>query len=195
MWARYEAEFDPISLGSGGVISGDVVADVGALKDLYADHGAAENAAAMARALRNETQELIRTALKLYRKRIASDFKPGSAIFETLPRLTPLPGSTPDAVVLSGSHGPGASESTLAWTEVTDSRVVALELRATAGPEFDAEDESLLATFSPDDPREWTGTFGLGVPGAMVSYKMFAITAEGNERGSNTAVVQRPYGG
>jgi hypothetical protein len=48
--------------------------------------------------------------------------------------------------------------------------------------------------FPPADPRTWTGSFGLGVPGAMVSFKMFYLTAEGNERGSNKATVQRPYG-
>jgi len=194
VWTRYESEFSEISLGTAGVILGDVQSDLADLKAMYGTAGGADMAVAMARAQRNETQEKIYTALKQYRKRIESDFQEGTAIYDTLPRLTPLPGATPDAVELSGAYGPGEAESTLEWSAVTDASVTSLELRATTGPEFDAEDESLLATFSPADPRTWTGTFGLGVPGAMASFKMFSLTAEGNEHGSNKATVQRPYG-
>jgi hypothetical protein len=50
----------------------------------------------------------------------------------------------------------------------------------------------VIATFAPDAPRTWTGTFGLGVPGAATTFKLYSITEEGNERGSNAVTVTRP---
>ena len=106
---------------------------------------------------------------------------------------TPLPGSTPDAVVLSGVWDAGETAAALAWTAVTDNKVINLQLRATAGPEFDPDDETIIADFAPDTaPRETLQTFGLAIPGAAASFKMYALTAEGNQKGSNEVSVERP---
>ena len=67
-----------------------------------------------------------------------------------------------------------------------------LEHRATASPEYDPEDVTILATFVPSAPRLWTGSFGLLVPGSAATFKLYSITAEGNERGSNAVTVTRP---
>ena len=50
----------------------------------------------------------------------------------------------------------------------------------------------VLATFAPSAPRPWTSSFGLLVPGSTASFKLYSITAEGNERGSNAVTVTRP---
>lgn len=104
----------------------------------------------------------------------------------------PAPGSTPDAVQLSGAFNPGTGDADLAWSEVTDPRVTHLELRGTVGPEYDPEDETIIATVAVTDPRVWTGSFGLLVPGSAASFKIYTITAHGNERGSNAVTLTRP---
>ena len=176
----------------GGYDKDDFQADLLALKTAYKAYTSAEVALGLARGKRNETQELICPVLRQYRQRIPSEFAEGSAILATLPRLSPLPGSTPDAVELSGSYDAAEQKSDLAWSEVTDESVTELELRATAGPEYDPEDETILATIAPSAPRVWTGSFGLLVPGSAASFKLYPITAEGNERGSNAVAVTRP---
>ena len=60
------------------------------------------------------------------------------------------------------------------------------------GPEFEAEDEILLATVLPAGPHTWTGPLGLDTPGTTVSFKVFTLTAEGNQRGSNEVTITRP---
>ena len=40
--------------------------------------------------------------------------------------------------------------------------------------------------------REFVTTFGLALPGARVSLKVFVILDTGNESGSATVVIQRP---
>ncbi len=65
-------------------------------------------------------------------------------------------------------------------------------MRYVPGARYDSDDESVVATVGPDEPREmWTGT-GLGRPGAQASYKVYVLLTTGNERGSDAVVVSRP---
>ncbi|HVJ44789.1 MAG TPA: hypothetical protein VM511_00275, partial [Luteolibacter sp.] len=190
LWLRHDEENPDIVLRD-NYQAGNFQTDLAALKTAYTAYTNAEVALGLARGARNETQDKIYEILKQYRQRIPSEFAESSALFQTLPRLTPLPGSTPDAVTLSGAYDPETKSSDLAWSEVTDDDVTELELRATVGPEYDPEDETVIAKFLPGDPREWTGTFGLLVPGAKVSFKMYAVSEEGNEHGSNPVTITR----
>jgi hypothetical protein len=192
VWARYEAA-EPAMTLRGGYTRADFLAEIAALKAAYQAHGQARHDVMEARAKREATQEKVRTVLVQYRKRIAVDFAEGSAIHSTLPAYSPADtGRTPDAVTLSGGYDPAESRAELAWSEVTDEDVTELELRATAGPEYEAEDESTVATFAPDAPREWAGLFGLHQPGTAATFKLYALTATGRERGSNPVTVTRP---
>lgn len=191
LWNRYDDENTQLTL-MGGYTRILYEVDLLALRTAYKAYSSAEVTLGLARGARNETQDKIYPVLKQYRQRIPSEFAEGSAILATLPRLSPEPGSTPDAVDLSGAYNAGTQNTDLAWTEVTDAKVTALELRATAGPEFDPEDETVLGLFAPTDPRTWSGDFGLQVPGAAASFKIYSFTAEGHERGSNAVTVTRP---
>ncbi|HVJ45196.1 MAG TPA: hypothetical protein VM511_02345 [Luteolibacter sp.] len=194
LWERYTEAVGPLTLRDGYPLGGfqETLAE---LKSCYTRWTTADVALGLARGLRNETQVMIYEILKHYRQRIPVEFAPGSAILETLPRLTPLPGSTPDAVTLAAAYNPETKKADLAWSEVLDKEVTELEIRATAGPEYDPEDETVVARFSPSDPREWTGTFGLLVPGSAATFKVYSITPEGNEHGSNAVTVIRPATG
>ena len=191
LWNRYNDENPPITL-MGGYGIGDFETGLHALKSAYKAYTSAEIALGLARGKRNETQALIYPVLKQYRQRIPSEFAEGSAVLETLPRLSPAPGSTPDAVELSGSYDVATQQTVLAWSEVTDANVTHLQLRATAGPDYDPEDETSLGNFSTSDAREWKGNFGLLVPGSSASFKLYSLTAEGHEKGSNPVTVTRP---
>jgi hypothetical protein len=192
LWNDYDRENPPIAL-MGGYALGDYELQLTALKTAYTAYTRAEVALGLARASRNETQEKIRPILLQYRQRIPSEFAAGSAILATLPAYSPPDtGRTPDAVALSGTYNPASAQADLAWSEVTDADVSKLELRATAGPDYEADDETILATFTPASPRTWSGTFGLQLPGTATTFKLDSITAEGRERGSNPITVTRP---
>ncbi len=191
LWARYDDENPPLTL-MGGYEKSDFSTDLVMLKAAYKAYSAETVSLGLARGKRTETENKIYPVLLQYRQRIPSEFAEGSAILASLPRLTPAGGKTPDAVQLSGSYDAAMQESDLAWTVVTDPSVTELEIRGTAGPEYDPEDESVLASFAPGAPRLWSGTFGLLVPGGSASFKIYSITAEGNERGSNAVTITRP---
>jgi len=86
----------------------------------------------------------------------------------------PDTGCTPDALSLSGTYNPAIRQSDLAGSELTDADVVEHELRASAGPGYDADDETILETFAPNAPRTWSGSCGLQLPGTAASMRISA---------------------
>ena len=191
IWSRYDAVADSGLAIIGGTGIADFNTALGELKDLYADYAVKDNGVSMARAKRNETQELIRAVLLNYRKRIEAEFEEGSPVLETLPRYTPLPGHTPEPVSASGAFNAGSGQAELSWTESTDTKLTEYEVRGVAA-DYDAEDESVIANIAAGAVRTWTGSFGLGVPGAQASFRVYVMTSTGNERASNTVSLERP---
>jgi hypothetical protein len=191
MWTRYESAESAITL-MGGYDLADFTGELITLKARYTAHTAALNAAGVARGLRDEIQATLYDILKQYRQRIPSEFPEDSAILETLPRLTPLPGSTPPAVQLTATLDTATNQALLTWTPPESDTITTLQVRGSIGPEFDAEDDVLLATLPATGPHTWTGPFGLNAPGTAVAFKVYTLTAEGNEKGSNAAIVTRP---
>jgi len=193
IWQRYDTANTaaPLTL-MGGYTLASFTTQHTALRAAYPAWSAAQNGLNMARAERNALQDRIRTILVQYRQRIPAEFPEGSTILATLPRLTPPDGSTPDAATLSGTWNTTTVAADLAWVPITDDSVTTLHLRATAGPEYEADDESIIATVPANAPATWTGNWGLAAPGASASFKLYSLTAEGNERGSNPITITRP---
>jgi hypothetical protein len=70
--------------------------------------------------------------------------------------------------------------------------VVRHELRFVAGPDYAADDESIVASIPTSNPPQFETIVGLTTPGITASYRVYAITTDGNERASNTVVISRP---
>lgn len=193
LWTRYNLEEPAITLMGGYQLS-DFATDLAVLKEAYARYASGENALGLSRGQRNEIQKKIYATLKQYRLRIRSEFPEGSAMLMTLPRLTPVPGAAPNAVKLSGSYDLDPQKAVLEWTRPTDPAISSLQLRASVGAGYKSDDEIILTTFPAHGPFAWSGAFlqGLGQPGSAATFKIFAITAEGSEKGSNAVIVTRP---
>jgi hypothetical protein len=50
----------------------------------------------------------------------------------------------------------------------------------------------LRSLVSYEAAREFLTTQGLGAPGAVSVFRVYVVTATGNEKGSNTAQITRP---
>jgi hypothetical protein len=111
---------------------------------------------------------------------------------DSLPRLTPQPGSTPDAVTANGTWDAAQNKARLTFTlsEATD--FDAYELRMTPGPDYSAEDDVVVASSTDIQSLEFLTDAGLSVSGVTASYKVYVKTTTGNEIGSNTVVLTRP---
>jgi hypothetical protein len=144
-----------------------------------------------ARAKRNRTQEQIYAVLLNYREAAPGVLTEFSDLLDTLPRLTPLPGHTPEPVNASAVfEAPDTSK--VVYDASPDPKLAAYQLRGNVGDEYSDEDAVVIATNAPDAPREFVTPFGLNQPGAKVALKVFVQLDTGNEAGSAAMFVQRP---
>ena len=130
--------------------------------------------------------------LQLYRLKIEDLHAPDSLAVQSLPRLTPLPGRTPDPVALTATWDPTAPGAKLTWTASADPERQRYEVRSSPGADYLAEDASVITTVLPGEPLTHTATAGFDLPGAAVSYKIYVRLDTGNEAGSDAETVVRP---
>jgi hypothetical protein len=114
------------------------------------------------------------------------------ALVESLPKLTPESGSTPDAVTVNGSYIVASLMAKLLWTLSTHANLLHYEIRFCAGPNYSTENETVIGTVLPGAALEFLTDAGLANPGNIASFKVYVITTTGNEKGSNTVVITRP---
>ena len=141
---------------------------------------------------RNDAQDVIYPILKVYRLKIPSVFAEGSAILDTLPLLTPVAGSTPQAPGLAGGWSVVNNRGEFNGTPSPTASVTKNQLRACVGPVYNENTENVVATLDAGEPIVFTTTWGLTTPGAVASYRLYAVTADGHERGSAPVVITRP---
>lgn len=168
------------------------VADVAALNAAYTTYTTAGAKLSVAIEDRNDVQDEIYEMLKQYRQAVPTYFAKTHALVQSLPRLTVEAGSTPAAVTANGSWIVAQLMAKVLWSESTDANLLHYEIRFCAGPNYSAENESVIGTVQPADPREFLTDAGLTTPGSTSSFKVYVVTTTGNEKGSNTVVVTRP---
>ena len=162
------------------------------LKTAYTTRTTLSVTASVTREERNDLQDEIYAILKNYRQALPTHFATGHAMSDSLPRLTPQPGSTPDAVTANGTWDAAQNKARLTFTlsEATD--FDAYELRMTPGPDYSAEDDVVVASSTDIQSLEFLTDAGPSVSGVTASYKVYVKTTTGNEIGSNTVVLTRP---
>lgn len=191
LWQRIELYGTTIIL-PGSYTGAEFMDDIDALRAEYVTWTKAGSDVKIARAQRNKLQDDIYPILKQYRQIIPGKFAAGSVFIETLPRLTPLPGATPDAVNASAVWDAGEQKARITWDESDNVNLKEYEVRYTPGDDYDPDDENVVATILPGAPREILTDAGLTQPGANSSFKVYVMLTTGNEKGSTTMVVTRP---
>ena len=105
--------------------------------------------------------------------------------------MTPPPGSTPKAVVLSWVWNPATLMADFSWSASDNPNLKQYELRACDPPTYRAADEVLVANI-PETQTTFSSAFGLDASGAVKLFKVYVITDDDNEKGSNVARITRP---
>jgi hypothetical protein len=121
-------------------------------------------------------------------------FTPADPIRQSLPALTPPPGSTPDPVTATAAWDEDLSQARISFDASTAATVDHYELRYCPGSEYSTEDEITIASTPATGPLEFLTLTGLATPGTTALFRVstVTITATGNESGSNTVSVTRP---
>ena len=180
----------PLVLGD-GCSQGELASAISGLCFAYLDLEGKELDLRIARGDRNVIQERAYAAMKMYREGAANKFVLHPELIESLPRLTPLPGHTPQAVN-SSAVLEGTNESKIVYDASTEATLVRYELRGNSGDDYSDEDAVVIASNEPGAPREFVTPFGLNQPGAKVALKVYVILDTGNEVGSAAMFVERP---
>ncbi|MES2709833.1 MAG: hypothetical protein V4726_24770 [Verrucomicrobiota bacterium] len=176
----------------GGLSRDQLLAMRVGLDRAFTQRGAADAAVFSQRLVRNLLQDRAKSLMILYRMKIEALHAPESFQVATLPRVTPLPGSTPEPVALTAEWNEEAGRAELTWTASEEPDLASYQVRGVPGPEYSAEDETLMATLPPGGPRVWHSIAGLAVPGSAMSYKLYVRLATGHEAGSAPGTVTRP---
>jgi hypothetical protein len=191
IWENIEAAGTTISLVDNYLLAA-FKADIVKLKDSYKAYARAVTEEKLARGARNELQDKIYPILKQYREAIPTYFPAESALVTELPRLTPLPGSTPKAVNASAVWDADAGKARITWDASDNANLKKYEVRYTPGESWEDDDASVVASILPDAPLELLTLEGLTQPGAAATFKVYVVTTTGNEAGSTAMTVQRP---
>lgn len=159
------------------------------LKATFTIWNAAKTTLTVTREERNVLQGDIYAVLKSYRQVLPTMFAEDHALVQSLPRLTPLPGSTPDAVVASVEWDDLTAQAKITWTPSSDSNLQDYEVRYVAGPDYSTDDEATAGTVQPGETLELFTAYGLNGPGTTASYKVYVRLNTGNEKGSNAVSI------
>lgn len=133
----------------------------------------------------------IRDELVLYRQAVEGMFPAGHPLIESLPRVSPLPGHTPDPVSLSGDWNAGTLKADLSWTASADPDLASYSIRRSGATPYDPTTEVVVDSVLPGVLSLSTNA-GLVTPGATMGFKVYVVLSTGNERGSNAVPIEHP---
>ncbi len=164
---------------------------VAALQAAYEEEQSEGLEVTLARGKRNLLQRAAYEVMKSFRETVPCICAEFPSLVETMPRLTPLPGHTPEPVAASAEFA-APNGARVVYEASEEATIKSYQLRGNVGDHYDAEDAVVLATRGPNDAREFVTHFGLDQPGAQVALKVFVVLLTGNEAGSTAMVVTRP---
>ena len=157
----------------------------------YQEHGDAEQALTLARSRRDKTMKFIRAVLISYRTAVLPKIAGNQPLIDTIPRVTPEPGHTPDPVQVSAAFV-APNKAVGSYTESDDGDFKDYQIVAAVGEDATLEDAIPLETRTARTPAPFETTFGLGAPDSAISLWVIVRTKDGNERASDKVVVHRP---
>lgn len=183
----------PLKL-AGGYTLANFNTELAALLTTFSTWQADDELVELAIADRNATFAPVYQRMKQYREAALSVLPPGNALIASLPSLTPAPGSTPQAVVLSANWNAGISKASLSWSASAAADLNHYEVRYCTGTRYRSADELVVPGLGSIAPGTLTANtdFGLPASGASIIFKVYVITNTGNEKGSNSVKVIRP---
>lgn len=150
----------------------------------------AENDGRIAHKQRDALLGALRDRFVTYREGVAVEYGEDHPFTLSLPGVYPAPGSTPDAVVLSGQWNAGTMQAELNWTASTNPALQVYELRGSIGATYDEATSQFIANHGPGVLGAPT-LFGLISPGDTVTFKVFVHLTTGNQAGSNAVTITR----
>jgi len=191
IWKRVNEDGTDVVLAEGYTLA-NFTAEVVALSALYTLLNTSVLDLKIAREKRNQLQTAAKAVLSAYRPAVEGIFPPDSPLVNTIPLIYPPAGHTPEAVMASATFDAATQEAVIVFTESKEVDLEGYQVRGVPGPDYNGEDEVVLATIPKGTPRQFHTAFSLAEPGTEASFKVYVILTTGNEAGSKAVTVVRP---
>ena len=175
-----------------GTTQAQFVTQIASVKAAFGTRTTASTVANVTREERNDLQDDIYAILKNYRQALPTHFVTGHALADSLPSLTPEPGSTPDPVSVTAEFVPALGQARIQYTKSTATDFAEYEIRMTPGPSWSNSDDSVIGNVADINTLEFLTTAGVQSPGVTATYKVVVRTTTGNESSSDAVSVTRP---
>ncbi len=175
-----------------GSTQANFAADVAALKTAFRDFNKAEVTTGFTRSERNGIQNKIYPILKSYRQVLPTKFPKDHALIPSMPKLTPEPGATPDAVTMTAVFNPATNRVDITHTKSTAADFAEYEYQMVSGPVWSDDDATVIGNVSDINALAFSTTQGVETAGVTANYKVFVRTTSGNIAGSDPIAVTRP---
>ena len=166
-------------------------ASITALKALYEARAQFQQDLILLRARRDETITSIYNVLLAYRESVPTRISTNTALLSTIPRLTPVPGHTPDAVTATAIYE-APDTARITHSESAEATFESYTALAAAGDDASVEDAIVIGIHTDRTPAEFITHLGLSTPGGAVTVWVKVTLTTGNERTSAPVVVNRP---
>ena len=153
---------------------------------------AADFAGAVLRSERDALEGAVRGVMSAYGRAVPVRLGSVHALAGSVPRMTPLPGSTPGAVSLTGTWDAAAGAARLEWSASDAGEALDFyQIRWCPGEDYNKKEERVALRVPADGDRVALVTRGMETDGSVAGYKVYVVTRTGNERGSGAVVVRR----
>lgn len=196
IWTRIDADsglpnFTPPLVLREGMTLATFSTDLTTMRANFVAVDDADNDLRIARNNRDVLLNPLRSRFVKYREGVRLAFGDEHPLTTALPDVYSTPGSTPDAVTLSGEWDEPAMEAALTWTASSNPNLNEYEIRVSPGATYDAGSSSIAGPI-PAGGEELRTTQGLDMPGDTASFKVFVVLTTGNRAGSNPVTITRP---
>lgn len=195
-WERLNADTSlspwsgPLKLAGGYVVS-QAHDEINELRKAFAIYAAALTDATEVRVRRGELMKLLATRLRQYRQAAIANLASGHPLLDNVPAVAPTPNSTaPASVVLIGDWDGARHAAVLSWTAAPTEDHERFEVRYHPGPRYRDTEEQVVGSVLKGVLSVITD-YGLSSPGSTAMFKVYNITSNGEERGSNAIKLVR----
>ncbi|MDX2111766.1 MAG: hypothetical protein SFY80_16150 [Verrucomicrobiota bacterium] len=142
------------------------------------------------RRLRDQILKQVFAHIVEYRLRVIRAFPKDSIHRQNLPVLYRSRGAAPEAVTVTGIWNADTGNGKLIWSECTSTNLSHYEVRGCLQGTY-ATDEDIVVARVPKGTLSFETSFGLTAVGSVASFKVYAVTTTGRERGSNSVSIER----
>lgn len=196
LWEVLNAEapgpgFNPPLRLAGGYSIADAKSELSDLRSAYAVYTGALSDATSARARRTELMKEVAVRLRQYRQAAIAYLPTGHPLLERVPAVAPTGPSTVLGVELSGEWDTMRAAAVLSWTPAPQDTHERFEVRFCSGTKYRESEEQVVGSVLKGVLSVITD-YGLATPGAEGWFRVYNITTDGEEMGSNSIKVVRP---